>query len=259
MTCRLRSIPVEIVFRVAYISEDAILGMNFFRQYKCQLLMDKGILRVGDHDLICVDKFGGVLSTKIQVPKITKTPANSVTCRLIQLPTDCTGIVEHHAENDLGIRLASTLVTTTKKNQVHVVVRCINPHPYPIQIRAGTTVGVFSVVGDRGIFTNREQPTMATLSSGAQVCDGSDTVPQVKRCGVSHHTSTICTSKHSPTVAQQFRRNLTELLNNYSDVFSENEADIGCTDMVLHEIPVEAGSKPIKLPLGDRELRKMRK
>ena len=78
--------------------------MNFFRQYKYQLLMDEGILRVGDHDLICVDKFGGVLSTKIQVPKITEIPANSeyqLTCRLIQQPTDFTGIVEHHAENDL--------------------------------------------------------------------------------------------------------------------------------------------------------------
>ena len=248
--CRVRCVPAEIAFRVANISEDAILGMSFFRQYQCQLLMDKGILRMGDHELNCVDKYGGVLSTKVQIPKLTEIAANSeyqLTCRLIQQTADVTGVVEHYAENDLGIRLASTLVTANKKDQV--VVRCINPHPYPVQVRAGTTVGLFSVVNGRDIFTNKEQPTVATLSSGAQVCDGSSTRPTLTGCGVvpPHLYSLYKQALPNCGNAVQVER-LSKLLNTYSDVFSKDETDIGCTDLVLHEIPINTGSKPIKIP-----------
>ena len=39
-----------------------------------------------------------------------------------------------------------------------------------------------------------------------------------------------------------------ELINEFSDVFSKNEWDIGQCDVTAHKIQVEPGSRPIKLP-----------
>ena len=44
LPCRVRTVQLSLSFRVANITDDAILGMRFFNENKCSLLMDKGVL-----------------------------------------------------------------------------------------------------------------------------------------------------------------------------------------------------------------------
>ena len=46
LSCRLRGARLDISFRVANITEDAILGMGFFRENKCLLDLDQGLLHL---------------------------------------------------------------------------------------------------------------------------------------------------------------------------------------------------------------------
>lgn len=65
LSCRISSIPQELTFLVANISEDAILGMTFFTTNQCQLNLDQGILQVKGRSLQCTDELGRQISTKI--------------------------------------------------------------------------------------------------------------------------------------------------------------------------------------------------
>ena len=75
LMCRVRSQPVEISFRVANIAEDAILGMNFFTENRCQLLLEEGILSLGGEQLACINREGSPLSSRAQaVEQVTLAP-----------------------------------------------------------------------------------------------------------------------------------------------------------------------------------------
>jgi hypothetical protein len=58
LACRIRSLPSQITFQVANIADDAILGMNFFIQNQCSLILDQGVLSINGKLLPCVDKTG---------------------------------------------------------------------------------------------------------------------------------------------------------------------------------------------------------
>ena len=49
-------------------------------------------------------------------------------------------------------------------------------------------------------------------------------------------------------ISLEAKAKLSELINEFSDVFSQNEWDIGQCDVTAHKIQVEPGSRPIKLP-----------
>ena len=50
------------------------------------------------------------------------------------------------------------------------------------------------------------------------------------------------------SISQEAKAKFSKLINEFSDVFSKNEWDIGQCDATAHKIQVEPGSRPIKLP-----------
>ena len=98
LSCRLRGAHLDISFRVANITEDAILGMGFFREHKCQLDLDQGLLHLREHVLSCVDRTGYPLSAKIQVRREVVLPASTeiqVPCHLTNCTAGPTGLTEN--------------------------------------------------------------------------------------------------------------------------------------------------------------------
>ena len=49
-------------------------------------------------------------------------------------------------------------------------------------------------------------------------------------------------------ISLEAKAKFSEIINEFSDVFSKNEWDIGQCDITAHKIQVEPGSRPIKLP-----------
>ena len=159
LPCRIRSVPVEIYFRVASIAEDAILGMSFFKENECQLALDQGVLSIKGQQLHCTDRVGNAISARVQVTKRTSIPANTevhLDCRIIGTPARTTGTVEQYGNRDHGIMIGHTVVTLRDKGQIPV--RCINPHETPVTLTAGTTIGLFASIHDDQIVSTESTP-----------------------------------------------------------------------------------------------------
>lgn len=99
LRCRIRTLAVAIAFRVADIEEEAILGMSFFIENRCNLLLDRGQLKIGDKIIRCVNKHGEVLPAGIETydrqPSLSsdeEEAAQESTTDILRL------IQEHHAK-----------------------------------------------------------------------------------------------------------------------------------------------------------------
>jgi hypothetical protein len=236
LSCRIRSTPVSIHFSVANIAEDAILGMSFFMENKCQLLLDQGLLKIQGKELACIDQSGYPLSSKIQVIHKIQIPAETemqISCRLTCPTARCTGLVENHHE-DIGIRIASAVADTNSK--LKLVVHCINPHSSPVELKNGATIGTFTVVSDNQISNE------ATDSSPKAT---SQPPPTVNPPLPGHVQCLYDQAVHNCSSSEQEQQLLT-LLSDYADVFSAHDTDVGRTDLITHSIPTLPGTQPIK-------------
>jgi hypothetical protein len=147
LSCRIRTIHVKILFKVANVTDDAILGMKFFTENQCTLILDKGILIVQDQSLACTSRNGALLCNKVQIISPTTVPPGSeaqLVCRLTSLPAHSIGIVENSMDNNSEVMLAATLTKVSSRRKI--LVRCLNPSQAPVTIRAGTTLGLFTPI-----------------------------------------------------------------------------------------------------------------
>ena len=240
LNCRVRCVPTEITFYVANVAEDAILGMQFFTDYQCHLLLDTAILKIGGHELYCVDKHGNNLSVKVQVTRATRIPANSeyqLQCRLTNTPAGEIGLVEHHSTTDLGFRIASTLVSVTQHKKI--TVRCINPHASPVELRAGSSIALYTAITEGQIA--EQTPQEASM----EINQVQDTTPVDTR-HVPDHVKPLLEKALPSCSTKEQEQTLTALLVQYAPVFSKGDHDLGVTELVQHEIPTLPGTAPIK-------------
>ena len=238
LSCHLKGVRLDIPFRVANITEDAILGMGFFRENRCHLDLDQGILHVGEHTLKCIDHTGYPLSAKIQVRREVILPASTemqVPCHLTNCMARPTGITENLPDNDRGFRTATSLVTADEKRRL--TVRCINPYPLPLTLAAGSVIGLFSVVTEDQVGGN-------TTNSSSQSAHSSQTHSVSE---VPAHLQTLYQQSAQHCDSHQ-RTQLAALLHKYSDVFSAHDSDVGRTHLASHSIPLLPGTGPVKQP-----------
>ena len=121
---------------------------------------------MGEHVLACVDRTGYPLSAKIQVRREVVLPASTemqVPCHLTNCTAGPTGLTENLPSDDHGFRTATSLVTVDEKRRLSV--RCINPHPQPVTIPAGTVIGLFSVVTEEQVDAAQDTQDSPPISS----------------------------------------------------------------------------------------------
>ena len=237
---RVRSESVQLSFVVADITPDAILGMPFLRDHKCNLRCNEFTLDMNGKSLRCTDSHGVDFATKVQVIKTVSIPAHSeqiVECRLTNKICKSIGMVEHNAAVHSGVTLAPSIhACDTDK----VVVRCLNPTDKQTTVSSGTVVGqctgidIVQVLEDTGL--QLEKPGM--ISSSCNTVNTSATVPEHLQ-SLYQEAITECAE-----VQQQYR--IASLLSNYGDVFSEGDHDQGLTNLVKHSIEIEPGARPVK-------------
>ena len=145
LPCRIRTVQIPISFRVANITDDAILGMRFLNDNKCSILMDKGMLLLSDQPLPCVDRTGHPITNRVQVvQQATIIPGEEaqLICRVTTSPRSNIGLIEHFAEKDPGVLLAATVAKTDAKGRL--VARCLNTSCKPVTLKAGALIGVYT-------------------------------------------------------------------------------------------------------------------
>lgn len=238
LPCRVRTMQMRVTFKVANITDDAILGIQFFKEHQCLINLDKGVLEIQDQLLLCTSRNGSLYSNKVQVAETTLVAPGceaQLICRLTSNPAQPVGIVEHCSALDSKVVIAATLTQPNSKGRV--VVRCLNSSSSTVELKAGTNIGLYTPVDHDQIFTDTEK-------------DNSTEKPQIKDFSthVPEHVIPLYEQavKNCTSFAQE--QALARLLVDYADVFSKDETDVGLTSLVSHSIPVEPGTNPIRQP-----------
>jgi transposase InsO family protein len=239
---RLRDAPFQDSFIISQISEDIILGMPFFVKNKCQIKFEKPILTMGDRDLTCTDKLGRILMCKVQVPKqleILPGREVNVRCRLVSQNFSPLGTIERQSDTVL---IAASLNAPNKKGEV--MVRCMNPGRDTLTLKSGTTVGTYTSITEEDIQeSNNVRNSFETKFRVREVVDQTN-----NRIQIPEHLAKLYDVACKGCKDQSQRQALARLLNDYATVFSQNDNDVGRTNLVKHSIPLLPGTKPVRLP-----------
>ena len=238
---RVRSQSFVEEFIVGRLHDDAILGMSFFDQQECSIEFGVPALLMGGKSLLCTNRHGQPLSSKVQIARTVVIPARSemtVNGKLNTSLASTMGAIEGEISSIQGLLIASTLNKITSSGGTFV--RCCNFTDDPIKVKSGTVIARIQGVEDGQVQTD-------VAASGLIDC-------QVLRDGLAP-TAPVSVPTHlhatyeeaianCPSMAH--RSAIAGLLYKYGDVFSKDDADIGLTHTVTHSIPVPPGTKPIR-------------
>ena len=170
LPCSVRTVQLNILFKVAIITDHAILGMNFFDENECTLFLHKGLLSLHDQMLTCTNRAGEMLLNKVQAASTIAVPAGSeaqIVCRLSSSPSNTMGIVEHFSENDPTVVVAATLAKLNHRGKF--LVRCLNAKDEPVTLKAGTTLGLYTPVIQEQVFQHNGDRKSTRLNSSHQI------------------------------------------------------------------------------------------
>ena len=168
LTGRVRDVPIEEVFVVSQISEDAILGMPFLAAHSCKMEFGNPIIEVQGKKLQCTDRHGRLLVSQVQVwREVTVQPGTeaSIVCRVTSRNYAPIGVIIGCKED---IPIAASLNKPDDKGKV--IVRCLNLTSQPLKVPAGYTLGSYTAVEEKEIYDPqwREVESPTTWSSGLQ-------------------------------------------------------------------------------------------
>jgi len=130
-------------------------------------------------------------------------------------------------------------------------VQCLNPFPEAVIIPSGSTLGRFYSIQEKDI----------GLSLG-EATEGLQQNPSLRRGTVPAHVQELYQTACDGCTSNQERQVMAWLLCEYKDVFSSGDHDVGLTSAVRHEIPLMAGTTPIRQPtqrLGPEKEKEVRR
>lgn len=247
---KVRWVSYTAEFLVSKISHDVILGVPFLEENKCTLEFANSVLNVNGSELPCTDRDGRFLNSKVQLIRPVEILPRSechVQCRLNSLAASDTGLVEGVDRwASKGLLVAAAVCSTQENNDV--LVRVLNASTEPIKISAGSHLANYSSITAEQVETI---PDAVGDCNSLQVDEVADPMTESSRLPcqtapkVPEHIQSLYTSACEVCTAAE-QRSIAELLCKYSDVFSRDEGDIGCTNLVAHSIPLVPGTRPIK-------------
>ena len=238
---KLHSTPFTEDFLVGEITDDAILGMSFFRNYSSCISFNQPSLMMEGRSLACTDRQGKLLSARVQLADNVTIPARTeqnITVRLLDEVTHPVGLIEGKPDS-LGGLLVAASVNQLESESCTTVVHCCNVTEGPLQLRAGKVVGYFRAL---------EAEDIRDPSEGEQLHSVEERVRPTTVVQVPSHVKDLYEKALSVCGTEEHAVRVAKLLNRFSDVFSCGEDDVGLTNLVTHSIPPAASSAPIKQP-----------
>jgi len=186
-------------------------------------------------ELTCVDKSGRPLVRGVQVVRDCTIPGRSratIHCRVNDSQISELGVVEGaHAR----IQLANSFNRLTERGEV--LVQCVNPFSEAVKLPSGSVLGRFHSVQEKDI-----GPSLGDATEGPQQR------PSSRRGTVPPHVQELYQAACDGCASNGERQAMAQLLREYNDVFSSGDHDVGLTRVVRHEIPLAAGTAPIRQP-----------
>ena len=146
---RLRELLIEVKLVVSQISEDIILGMPFLANHSCSIDFHSPKVVVDRRQIECTDRHGRQLTSSVQLVRETTIPPETemtLQCR-VTAKTPCPlDLIEGRTD---GLCLATSVNQPDSPSKV--MIRCLNPANQPLQMKAGTVVGVYTSIAEGDI------------------------------------------------------------------------------------------------------------
>ena len=247
LPCRIRDVMVTETFIVSKLGDDAILGMPFLVTNECSMEFGRPILKLKDRSLACIDRQGNALVSSVQVVRPVTIPAATemmVMCRITQQQAAKTGMIEG-TQDDLPV--AASL--NRPDDQGRLFIRCMNTKNTPHQLTAGTVVANYTSTQDAEVSSTLAPTTPFATHPANQVSpsehhNGSGVVKST----VPTHVQDLLTQSQECCNQPEQQQIIAQLLREYQDVFSRGDQDMGLTTLTEHDIPVIAGTRPLRQP-----------
>jgi len=195
----------------------------------------KSAVVMAGKELVCVDKFGRPLVGGVQVVRDCMVPGRSqatLRCRVNCREITGLGVVKgtHGA-----IRLANSLNRLDCRKELFV--QCINPFMEPVRLSVEALLGKYHSIQEADVGLALET-----------VADTQGNPPHTGRGAVPEHMADLYGGACGNCTSSTGRQALAQLLTEYSDVFSRGYRDMGLTKVISYEIPLAAGTTPIRQP-----------
>jgi len=116
-------------------------------------------------------------------------------------------------------------------------VQCINPFTEPVRLSAGALVEKYHSIQEADV-----GPALET------VADTQENPTRTSRGAVPEHMADLYDGACGNCTSSTERQVLAQLLVEYSNVFSRSDGDMGLTKVISHNIPLAAGTTPIRQP-----------
>ena len=162
---KLRGVYTEEAFVVCCVNEDIILGMPYLTKHKCSMDFARGCVVVEGRELMCTDKHGRFLTTKVQVVKEVVIPPCSESTVLGRVTAKrhwSLGLVEGREGGPLVAASISRPDTDGR-----LLLRCMNLTNQPLCVNAGSVVGSFVGVDEADV----EDPAGVQIGSMGQATE----------------------------------------------------------------------------------------
>jgi len=134
-----------------------------------------------------------------------------------------------------GIQLENSL--NQLDCQGELLVQYINPFTELIKLPAGALMGKYYSIQEADV-----GPALETVANAPGAPS------RARRAAVPEHVADLYDGACGNCSSSAERQVLAQLLMDYSDVFSYRDEDMGLTKVVCHEIPLAAGTTPIRQP-----------
>ena len=241
---RIRSRPFEVLFTVAEIEKDAILGMPFFCQFECGFSFKQSTFQFEGKGLKCVSDTGQALNSNVHVCRTEDIPPGTerhVQCRISQVCAGSTGMVEQ-------LTTAPVLVASSIHHQGDrkIVVRCMNPTNELVRLKPGKVIASFSYIAADAIYDRQLDLNQSTDSAHMVTSSISNISASAEMETVPDHLTDLYTQAAQVCSNSAEQSRVRWLLHTYSDVFSSSSSDVGRTELVQHSIPLLPGTTPIR-------------
>ena len=220
----------QMVFVADHLSDPVILGLDFLHDNHCTLDLNKGALHINGQEVLFEAAPGGPLSNRspkalrVRVMEPVTVEPNTerlVQCRLVGEPPENPVLLESGPLSRSGLVIGRGIFDP-KARSVPVVVA--NVTDQPVRVRAGRMLGECEDVeipqtqgGRSGQSGALSEPVWDLLQRSSQGLDGEQTAQ------------------------------VSDLLENFQDVFSAGDHDLGQTSLVEHTIDT-GDSRPVKVP-----------
>ena len=236
--------PYEHEIMVANIQNEGILGIDFLKLYKCNVMISKGYLTLNGRKVPCFSLSDEAQNSccKISICEDVEIPPETemiIPCLPIGNVHDKAGVIEAHTNfiEKSGLLVAKSLISM--RNEI-VPLRVINLNTETKKVYRDTIVATIEPVNETEV----------------ERINSINTVETEKKDELPDHMSDLF-ERSCDNLNEEQKIVLKQLLMKYPDVFSKSKGDIGLTNLVEHKIDT-GDAKPIKqrpyrIPLSKRE------